>query len=485
MTSPGPLLAIRADASHRTGTGHVMRTLSIAQEWISRGGRVLFLCAEIPQALERHLLAADACLTRIDAPDDATATATAATTHKAVILLVDHYDLTEAWWHALPAGRHWKTAALNDFTDPIHPLAEIRISPRATALPGEPHSGPDFLLIRNEIRRISPPAPPAPRAAKMLLVLGGADPKNAGPTTAAFILSNAPDTDLRVIVGPAAANLEEFNELASGRSRLDVVHCPESMLPHYEWADTVVVSPSTTAFEALHHGLVTGLILTTGNQEEAAADLVRRHSAVLLADSRQPGWQFDTAVFRQLIGNENSRRELVHNGVAMVDGCGAARACDVLGLPEIFFRPAAANDAHLTWRWANDPQTRAASFSSNPIPWETHAAWLAKRLTLPHPIWLAHDTAGQPLALIRFDAAGQEGVHTISINLAPPARGRDLSALIVVRAVTAFRMNHPHAVLHAWIKDSNPASRRCFTRAGFHKVDGAGFEDRLLYLQFP
>jgi UDP-2,4-diacetamido-2,4,6-trideoxy-beta-L-altropyranose hydrolase len=484
MKSLGPLLAIRADASLRSGTGHVMRTLAIAQIWMARGGQVLYICCQIPEALEQRLLTTGAKIIRIDSAADATETSATATSHKAAILLVDHYDLSESWWLALPASRRWKTVVLNDFAVPIHPHAEIRISPRAAVLPAEPHSGPDFLLIRQEIRRSAPLVPAAPKATKLLLVLGGADPENAGPVAAAAILKSAADLSLRAIVGPAASNLSDFLLLARDHPRLEVVHCPESMHPHFEWADTAVVSPSTTAFEALHHGLATGLILTAGNQEEVAADLTRQHCAAFLADARQPGWQLDPAAFLQLTSSETFRNALSQCGAMMVDGRGADRICDLLGLPEISLRPATMDEARLTWEWANDPETRSASFSSDPIPWETHSMWFEKRTTSPDPIWLAVDAVQRPLALIRLDAT-DSNIHTISLNIAPLARGHGLSALIVTLAVTTFRQTHPDTILHAWIKESNTASRQCFAKAGFHPADDAGSSGRLLYILLP
>jgi len=100
MNAPGPLLAIRADASHHGGTGHIMRTLAIAQTWLARGGRVRFLCAALPDALEQKLISSGADVVRIDPENDAFDTAAAVTDGGAVALLVDHYDLTDNWWCA-------------------------------------------------------------------------------------------------------------------------------------------------------------------------------------------------------------------------------------------------------------------------------------------------------------------------------------------------------------------------------------------------
>ena len=52
--SSNPLF-IRADAGGKLGTGHVMRMLALAQAYRRRGGKVDFICAQLPGALETRL----------------------------------------------------------------------------------------------------------------------------------------------------------------------------------------------------------------------------------------------------------------------------------------------------------------------------------------------------------------------------------------------------------------------------------------------
>lgn len=480
MNEIGPLLAIRADASNRGGTGHVMRTLAVAQEWLDRGGRVCYLCASLPAPLKERLLSAGCAVAEVDSSDDAASTAEQVERWKANVLLVDHYELPEGWWAALPERRKWRTAALNDFVQPLHAAAEIRISPTLREIAGE-HSGPDYLLIRKELCRRERPSPPPGAARHLLLVLGGADPLNAGPSVAVQILDTFPSLRVRAIVGPAARNSGEFEALAAVRERLETVRDPESMAPHFQWADTAVVSPSTTALEALHHGLVTGLVLTAGNQEEGAAALRENGCAILLADFRTMR-QLDLSGLRDLIRGKDQRVELASRGVALVDGLGARRACDLLGLPEIGFRPVEQDDCRVLWEWANDPGTRAASFSAAEIPWKEHVAWFESRLRSSDPGWIAQDPSGRRVAFVRFDR-GEGKAFTISLNLAREMRGRGLGALLIARACDFFREANGRAEIQAWIKNENIASQRCFEKAGFVQTDGAEFSDRFLFIR--
>lgn len=480
MNEIGPLLAIRADASNRGGTGHVMRTLAVAREWLDRGGRVCYLCARLPPALRERLLSEGCAVAEVDSSDDAASTADQAAHLKVNVLLVDHYELPEGWWAGLPERRKWRTAALNDFAQPLHPAAEILISPTLREIAGE-RSGPAYILIRKELRRRAPPAPPPEAARHLLLVLGGADPLNAGPAVAVQVLDTFQSLRVRAIVGPAAENFADFEALTAAQKRLEIVRDPESMAPHYQWADTAIVSPSTTALEALHHGLVTGLVLTAGNQEQAAVSLEAGGCAVPLADFRRDR-KLDQKALGGLIGGKGQRLELASRGAALVDGLGANRVCELLGLPKIEFRPVGPDDSRLLWEWANDPATRAASFSPAEIGWGEHAAWFDSRLRSPEPGWIAESSAGRRLAFVRFDHS-QGKTFTMSLNLAPEVRGRGLGALLIGKACVFFREANGGAEIHAWIKNENIASQHCFEKAGFMQAEAAEFSDRLLFIR--
>ena len=482
MNAPGPRLAIRADAGNRIGTGHIMRCLAIAQEWVDRGGGVVFLCAEIPDALAGKIREAGAEVSII--PESAEATSEACLSLRAHVLLVDSYSVGGDWWAALPGDAPFLKAAVNDFLDPMHGRADLRISPRVKPIAGEPHSGPAYFLIRREIlRKDCPPSIPQ-HAAKVLLVLGGADPDNIGPGVLRELFAVSGEALIRVIVGPAATNLEDFLLIAGQEKRIEIVQSPSSMREHFLWADAAVVSPSTTAFEALHHGLPTGLVVIAGNQVEVGAELVSGGLALPLADRRESAAPLDPDALRALFHDGYTRKELSARARLFVDGKGAGRVCDALGLPRIAFQPVTTEDTELTWRWANDPGSRAASFSSGEIPLETHREWLAGRIRSGVPTWLAEDGLGTPLAFARFDP-GEEGAWVISLNLAPQSRGLGLSPLIVSGAVSKMRGLFPGVGIDAWIRSENIASQRCFTRAGFRDTKGAQADGRLLFTNRP
>lgn len=478
MNEAGPLLAIRADASSGGGTGHVMRTLAIAQEWIARGGRVCYLSAELPSLLEERLLALGCTTAAIDSSRDAVSTAEQMARLQGAVLLVDHYELDSTWWGKLPKARGWTTAAVNDFAKPLHTGADLRISPALHEIAGEP-SGPEFLLIREEVRRKESPLPPPAEGKNLLLVMGGSDPLNVGPSIAEEILDRFPLLKVRAVVGPAATNLPDFEALAERQDRLEVARNPASMEPHLRWADTAIVSPSTTAFEVLHHGIVTGLTVTADNQLEVADGLVAKKCALLLADCRTTVRSEALNNMETLLLSKEDRRELASRGAALVDGLGAKRACDLLGLPKIHFRPVRTDDSRLLWQWANDPVTRAASFSQEKIPWEEHAAWFRRRLDVSDPFWIATNSWGEELGVVRFDHVS-ERIFAISINLAPQFRGKGTGAIMIGKACEAFRKSEGPATVHAWIRKENAASKRSFEKAGFTPANNLSFPDRLL-----
>lgn len=134
-------------------------------------------------------------------------------------------------------------------------------------------------------------------------------------------------------------------------------------------------------------------------------------------------------------------------------------------------RPAVESDREILFAWANDPLTRAQSFSRTPIPWETHCAWLASVLDDPgRLLYLVVAPADEPVGQVRFDGSGS-GEAVISISLAPAWRGRGLAASAIRLAMDRARRDAGVVRVHAFIRPENRVSRQAFARAGYTEAE--------------
>ena len=136
----------------------------------------------------------------------------------------------------------------------------------------------------------------------------------------------------------------------------------------------------------------------------------------------------------------------------------------------ITLRKAENNDAKMLYKWANDPETRLASFSSDPIPWETHMQWFSKVLSSDtHQIYIAQDEHGVPVGQIRFKTKGAQA--TLSVVVAPESRGKGYGKNIVeAGAMHLFTYLEIHTI-HAYVKPENAASAHLFTKTGFRQEE--------------
>jgi RimJ/RimL family protein N-acetyltransferase len=134
-------------------------------------------------------------------------------------------------------------------------------------------------------------------------------------------------------------------------------------------------------------------------------------------------------------------------------------------------RPAVLEDRELLFAWANDPLTRAQSFSPAVIPWDTHCAWLASVLDDPgRLLYVVVGAADEPVGQVRFDGCGS-GEAVISISLAPAWRGRGLAASAIRLAMDRARRDAGIVKVHAFIRPGNRVSRQAFARAGYLEVE--------------
>ncbi|HEX2470285.1 MAG TPA: GNAT family N-acetyltransferase [Candidatus Limnocylindrales bacterium] len=136
--------------------------------------------------------------------------------------------------------------------------------------------------------------------------------------------------------------------------------------------------------------------------------------------------------------------------------------------PAVEVRPATTADAALLLSWANDPDTRAASFHPARIEPGEHAAWLARTLTLPTRRLLIGMLDGQPIGQVRLDAIGP-GQAEVGISVDPDRRGLGLGSQLLAAGLEAGRRDREFGVERfvARVRVGNEASMRLFEHAGF------------------
>lgn len=133
-------------------------------------------------------------------------------------------------------------------------------------------------------------------------------------------------------------------------------------------------------------------------------------------------------------------------------------------------RLATREDIRLLWEWANDRETRAASFSSEQIPWDRHVEWFEKTMHNQNcRLYIVTSGKSEPIGQIRFDIENP-GTAVVSIGIAKPMRNRGYGARALELALRQFSNDADVKQVIAYVKPENSQSMRAFEKAGFAKT---------------
>jgi UDP-2,4-diacetamido-2,4,6-trideoxy-beta-L-altropyranose hydrolase len=335
----------------------------------------------------------------------------------------------------------------------------------------EPHTrllmGPRYAQIRGEFldwrdwKREIPAV-----ARKVLVTLGGADPGNV---TGKVVQALAPlhNIEAVVVAGGNNPNIEALRSAVAPLSNsvrlvVDAPNMPELMV----WADIAVSAGGSTCLELAFMGLPSLVIALNEEQVKIAGEFDREGVGVNLGDHRGLSVERLATVLELVLNDLPLRKQMNERGRQSVDGLGVCKVITRLYAVRLTVRRATTQDCRLIWEWANDPEVRAASFSSDLIPWKSHECWYSAKLRDQNCLfYVGVGPDGNPIGQIRFDVTGFEG--EVSLSLAPHSRGKGLGpALIVQGAEQFFTHSNAHAV-HAYIKTDNLVSVIAFEKAGF------------------
>lgn len=132
-------------------------------------------------------------------------------------------------------------------------------------------------------------------------------------------------------------------------------------------------------------------------------------------------------------------------------------------MKELTLRPVTMEDAELILEWRNDADSRANSFQKDIILPDTHMAWLKHKLENKDAMLFMVLDNQEEIGHIRLDIFGKIG--EISYMVAPKKRGQGygeaLLKLLCRQELAGIE------VLVGMVQKKNPASGKCFIKAGF------------------
>lgn len=485
-----PML-IRADAGGPLGTGHVMRTIALAQTWKMRAAPDVsahLLARELPPALRERaaaerIITHDLCAERGTAAD-ASETIRLAKQFGAPWIVADGYAFGKNFQTAIrDAGL--RLLLVDDFGHAEHYVADVVVNQNisaSTAIYAAREAqtrlllGTRYAMLRREFwpwRQRERATPDIVR--HVVVTLGGTDPDNV-TTRIVTALRDLPGLSVTLVIGGGnphqrAVELAVKAANAAEGARFAVAVNPPTMPNLLASADLAITAAASTMWETMLLGVPSLAIVTADNQRGSAIEADRRGIVESL------GWHGDLPEpiiadrLRALMADSARRKRMVEMAKTCVDGWGAERVLDAWQSPDLVIRPATVADCRRIWEWANDPATRHQSFDSAPIPWDTHERWFVDALRNPG-CWLFVGTTADdtPVGQVRFNRlATADNEAIVSVGLGPNARGMGLGKRLIALATAELFRISPIALVHAFIKPENTASVRAFERANYRE----------------
>lgn len=472
-------IVIRADASVKNGTGHIMRCLALAHALKHNGNDACFAVSKCPDALLKQIKGDSFSVLRIKSKagslKDAQELAKFAKKNKSFWIITDGYHFSDKYQDAIKdAGLH--LLFIDDYGHCRKYSADMILNQNLYAgthfypstgtftrlLLGTQYSllRPEFLHYRHWKREVPE------QASRLLITLGGSDPDN---TTLKILkaLKNL-KFEVKAVIGGANPHLKSIEKEISKSPNLQILKNISDMPRLMEWADIAFTSGGSTCWETCFMGLPNMIIYCADNQKPIAMSLDSAGAAMNLGHNRDLTGKALVSVLRKLAKDRAGRTEMSEKGRRLVDGRGAERVVCEMGAPSL--RKAEKDDCRFVWELSNSKDVRFFSFSSNPIPWNKHNEWFSKMLTDENSrFYIAENPEGVKAGQVRFRINGKDA--TITTSLVSEFRGKGYGRMLISQGSDSlFRVTDVDTI-HSYIKPENTASVKSFVKAGYSQTD--------------
>jgi spore coat polysaccharide biosynthesis predicted glycosyltransferase SpsG len=327
------IVGIRCDAGARTGVGHLVRCVALAEELVARGAGVRFL-SDLGGVEWASAQLTQRGLPWHPPPSDPAGLIAAVERLELDALVIDSYTLpTEHSVAVRRTGRPVLAVVDGDFRGQT---ADIYVDQNLDAAIDVDDAvglaGLDYALLRGSVRQLRPLAPPvhtAARTPRVVAFFGGTDAYRAAPQIAGLLAATGVPFEATVI-GADDGLRHELHAVAAGPGqRFDIIAPTDDLPKLLAGADLAVSASGTSTWELLCLGLPAALVWVVDNQILGYERTIARGYAAGLG---QLGHLGDAAVatLRGLLTDPSARTTLATRAWAAVDGRGVERVADAL-----------------------------------------------------------------------------------------------------------------------------------------------------------
>jgi UDP-2,4-diacetamido-2,4,6-trideoxy-beta-L-altropyranose hydrolase len=332
-----PLAIFRADASAEIGTGHVIRSRTLAQALAARGWSTVLAAREIPDPLPATWPGGEGAVIRLptQGPLELDPVRVAERVGPGVSLVVgDRYGIDARWVAATRrASPDAIVLVIDDLADRPIPAdlllnQNLGTTDRTYARLVTPDvavlAGPMFALVRPAFAELRARGRVRDgRVERLLVFMSGSDRTNVTARAVDALL--ALDRPFDVVVGASYADLERLGSLLTGAPHAKLHVNTDDIARLMDRADLAIGAPSSASWERCALGLPTILVELADNQVTVGEGLDRAGAAVRLGWHDRVTAADIRAAVEKLIGDPRRVAAMARAAASVTDGRGTER----------------------------------------------------------------------------------------------------------------------------------------------------------------
>ena len=348
-------LIIRADATPKIGSGHLIRCLVLAQAWKELGERVIFVTFCESEVLRRRIQneGFDLILIKSPHPNPSDLKQILSTLEANVSnfksnslkiskklkpwLILDGYNFDCNYQDVIKKA-NCKLMIIDDLHHFSNYRADILLNQNLHAEHFQYNVHPDTRLILGTKYIILPKnilyyktwIRPIPRtASKILITFGGSDPTDTTAKILKIIIHlSDKNLDIKIVVGPMNNRLVNYKKLLKDHSNVSLMSNIGNMQELLVWADLAIICAGGTLWECLFLGCPTVSFSANQVQKDILLSLHQKSMVHYVGDVNEVTSQDIKHSLESIVSSKYLRSELSKNGKDLVDGKGVSRIID-------------------------------------------------------------------------------------------------------------------------------------------------------------